>query len=181
MSSSDLNTVIKGRVWKFGDSIDTDCINPFYQYPDPQELKLHAMESERPEFASSVRPGDIIVAGRNFGCGSARDGKVLFELGISVIVADSFSTIFLRNGISGGDLLLKVPGVSDLVEDGDTLEIDYSAGMLRNLTSGKTLAFQKYPAMIENLFRMGGFLPYIKARYDAEQSTASTSGHGPSQ
>ncbi len=87
--SFDLNRRIRGRVWKFGDSIDTDAINPYYRYPTMEELKQHTMEAYRPEFPKEVKPGDIIVAGRNFGCGSRRPGIVLREVGIAAIVAES--------------------------------------------------------------------------------------------
>ena len=169
--SFDINQPIKGRVWKFGDSIDSDCINPYYRYPDdPDEVKKHLMESARPEFAARVKPGDIIVAGRNFGCGSARTGKVLYEVGIVAIVAESFSTIFMRNCIAGGDLVLVAPGISSLVEDGDIMEINYSDRLIRNFAAGKTLPMRAYPPMIEQLYRVGGMLQYYKTKYEAEKA-----------
>ena len=94
---------VRGRVWKFGDSIETDAINPYYRYPTMEELKQHTMEVYRPEFPQQVKPGDIMVAGRNFGCGSSRPGLVLREVGIAAIVAESVSRLFLRNSISRGD------------------------------------------------------------------------------
>ena len=84
--SFDLDKPIKGRVWKFGDSVETDAINPYYQYPTMEELKLHTLEAYRPEFPKEVKRGDILVAGRNFGCGSSRPGLVLREVGIAAIV-----------------------------------------------------------------------------------------------
>jgi 3-isopropylmalate/(R)-2-methylmalate dehydratase small subunit len=167
--SFDLNRPIKGKVWKFGDSIDTDCINPFYRFQnDPEQIRKHTMDSARPEFPEQVKPGDIVVAGRNFGCGSARNGKVLYEVGVVAVLAESFSTLFLRNCISGGDLVLAVPGISSFVEDGATLEIDYRNGVIRNPATGKTLPVKKYPPMIEQLFNTGGILSYTKTRYDTE-------------
>lgn len=172
--SFDLNQTIRGRAWKFGDSIDTDCINPFYRYAnDPEEIKKHTMESARPEFAAQVKAGDILVAGRNFGCGSARTGKVLFEVGVAAVLAESFSTLFMRNCISGGDFILVVPGITGLVNDGDTLEISYREGKVRNATRGGELPFKTYPPMIEGLFRNGGILPYTRARYDAEAGASA--------
>ena len=85
----DLNRVIRGRVWKFGNSIETDAINPYYRYPTMDELKQHTMEVYRPEFPAQVRAGDILVAGRNFGCGSSRPGLVLREVGIAAIVVQT--------------------------------------------------------------------------------------------
>src|SRR4051812_14312809 len=98
--SVDLNRVIRGRVWKFGDSVDTDSINPYYLYPTMEELKKHTLESYRPEFPKEVKAGDILIAGRNFGCGSSRPGLVLREVGIAAIVVESASRLFLRNNIA---------------------------------------------------------------------------------
>jgi 3-isopropylmalate/(R)-2-methylmalate dehydratase small subunit len=168
-----MNQTIRGKVWKFGDSIDTDCINPYYKYPDPEELKKHTMESARPEFALQVRPGDIVVGGRNFGCGSSRHGKVLYEVGVAAVLAESFSTLFLRNGIAGGDMILAVPGIASLVDDGQTLEVDYRGGLVRNIASGKTLPIRKYPALIENIIHAGGMWPYAIARLKMESQAAA--------
>src|SRR5438552_8645410 len=96
----DLTRGVRGRVWKFGDSFESDAINPYYQYPTMDELKQHTMEAYRPEFPLQVKPGDILVAGRNFGCGSSRPGLVLREVGIALIIAESVSRLFLRNSIS---------------------------------------------------------------------------------
>ena len=96
----DLHRSMRGRVWKFGDSIETDAINPYYRYPTMDELKLHTMEAYRPEFPREVKAGDILVAGRNFGCGSSRPGLVLREVGIAVILAESVARLFLRNSIA---------------------------------------------------------------------------------
>jgi 3-isopropylmalate dehydratase small subunit len=160
---------IQGRVWKFGDSIDTDCILPFHRYPDPEELKKHTMEAARPEFARQVSTGDILVAGRNFGCGSARMGSILFEVGIVALVAESFSTLFMRNCIASGHMVFAVPGVSELVEDGSLLEIDYAGGCIRNLATAKALSLVPYPPLIEALLMQGGMLAYTKAKFEAER------------
>lgn len=169
--SFDLNQAIRGKVWKFGDSIDTDCINPFYRYGDNAELlRQHTMESARPEFAGQVRPGDLVVGGRNFGCGSARPPHVLFEVGVAAVLAESFATLFLRNCVSVGDFVLAVPGISQLVEDGQTLEVDYRAGFVKNSATGQTLRFKAYPPMLEQMFLAGGIRAYTKARYDAESA-----------
>src|ERR1044071_8362606 len=113
----DLSKPISGRVWKFGDSIETDAINPYYRYPTMAELKLHTMEAYRPEFPREVRPGDILVAGRNFGCGSSRPGLVLREVGSVAIVAESVSPLFFRNSIARAIPILIAPGVTSIVED----------------------------------------------------------------
>src|SRR5687768_18622578 len=113
----DLSKPIRGHVWKFGDSIETDAINPYYRYPTMDELKLHTMEAYRPEFPKEVKPGDIIVAGRNFGCGSSRPGLVLREIGVAAIVVESASRLFLRNNIARAIPLFLAPGISGIVNE----------------------------------------------------------------
>jgi len=117
--SLDLNRVVRGRVWKFGDSIETDAINPYYRYPTMEELKLHTMEAYRPEFPQEVKAGDILVAGRNFGCGSSRPGLVLREVGIAAIVAESVARLFLRNSIDRAIPIFIAPGITGIVNDGE--------------------------------------------------------------
>lgn len=163
--SYDLNRTIRGRVWKFGDSVDTDAINPYYLYPTMEELKQHTLEAYRPEFPKEVRPGDIIVAGRNFGCGSHRPGLVLKEIGISAIVVESASRLFLRNNIALPLPIFVVPGITQLVEDGETLELDYTGEKATSLASGKSLHFKRYPRMIEEIFACGGLPRLARQRY----------------
>ena len=117
-----------GRVWKFGDSVETDAINPYYQYPTMEELKQHTLEAYRPEFPREVKPGDILVAGRNFGCGSSRPGLVLREVGIAAIVVESVSRLFMRNSIARAMPIFMAPGITGIVNDGETLEVDYPNG-----------------------------------------------------
>ena len=166
--SFDLNSVITGRVWKFGDSIETDAINPYYRYPSMEELKKHTMEVYRPEFPHEAKPGDIIVAGRNFGCGSHRPGLVLKEIGIAAIVVESASRLFLRNSIALPMPIFIAPGVGELVADGETLEVDYRNTRLRNVTTGATGALRKYPPTIEAIFAAGGLGAFTRRRYLAE-------------
>jgi 3-isopropylmalate/(R)-2-methylmalate dehydratase small subunit len=166
--SFDLNQVIRGRVWKFGDSIETDAINPYYRYPSMEELKKHTMEAYRPEFPAGVKPGDILVAGRNFGCGSSRPGLVLREVGIAVILAETVSRLFLRNSIARAIPVCIAPGVTGIVEDGETLEIDYPHGVVRNPASGKGVALRKFPPLIEKIFECGGLPEFARQRYLAE-------------
>ena len=164
----DLSRVIRGRVWKFGDSIETDAINPYYRYPTMEELKLHTMEAYRPEFPVEVRPGDILVAGRNFGCGSSRPGLVLREVGIAVIIAESVSRLFLRNSIARAIPIFMAPGITGLIADGETLEVDYPQGRVTNTASGKSIAMRKFPPLIEKIFACGGLPEFARARYLAE-------------
>ena len=169
----DLTRVISGRVWKFGDSIETDAINPYYRYPTMEELKQHTMEVYRPEFPRAVKPGDIMVAGRNFGCGSSRPGLVLREVGIAAIVAESVARLFLRNSISRAIPIFVAPGVTGLVDDGGGLEVDYPRGVVRNPASGKTMALRKFPPMIEQIFECGGLPEFARERYMREAALAA--------
>jgi len=171
----DLNRVIRGRVWKFGDSIETDAINPYYQYPTMEELKQHTMEVYRPEFPREMKPGDIMVAGRNFGCGSSRPGLVLREVGIAAIIAESVARLFLRNSISRAIPIFVAPGVAGLVQDGETLEVDYPAGVIRNRASGASLPLRKYPSAIEQIFECGGLPEFARERYMREAALAGRS------
>ena len=164
----DLNRVIRGRVWKFGDSIETDAINPYYRSPTMEELKLHTMEAYRPEFPLEVKPGDILVAGRNFGCGSSRPGLVLREVGIAVIIAESVSRLFLRNSIARAIPIFMAPGITGLIADGETLEVDYPRGQVINTVSGKSIAMRKFPPLIEKIFACGGLPEFARERYLAE-------------
>src|SRR5215208_2416904 len=153
--SLDLNRPIRGRVWKFGDSIETDAINPYYRYPTMEELKLHTMEAYRPEFPQEVKAGDILVAGRNFGCGSSRPGLVLREVGIAAIIAESVARLFLRNSIARAIPIFMAPGITDIVQDGETLEVDYRNALVRNVASGASVALRKFPPLIEQIFTAG--------------------------
>ena len=167
---------VRGRVWKFGDSIETDAINPYYRYPTMDELKQHTMEVYRPEFPAQVRPSDILVAGRNFGCGSSRPGLVLREVGIAAIIAESVSRLFLRNSISRAIPIFVAPGVTGIVQDGETLEVDYPKGVVVNSKSGASAAIRKYPPAIEQIFECGGLPEFAYERYMREAALAGRSG-----
>lgn len=166
--SVDLAKPLRGRVWKFGDSIETDAINPYYRYPTMEELKQHTMEAYRPEFPKEVKPGDILVAGRNFGCGSSRPGLVLREVGIVAIVAESVARLFLRNSIARAVPIFMAPGITAIVEDGETLEIDYAVSIVRNAASGASVPLRKLPPLIEAIFSAGGLPEYAFQRYQRE-------------
>ena len=160
--------VITGRVWKFGASIDTNVIAPLHvmRKGEIEEIAQHTMAAVRPEFPAQVRPGDIIVAGANFGCGSHREeaNRVLETVGIRAIVAESVARIFLRTSINLAYPTLVAPGVSSLVEDHDELEIDYPRGTIRNLGSGNEIPLPKYPPSMERIFAAGGILTLLKER-----------------
>jgi len=173
--SLDLNRVLRGRVWKFGDSIETDAINPYYRYPTMEELKLHTMEAYRPEFPQEVRPGDILVAGRNFGCGSSRPGLVLREVGIAAIVAESVARLFLRNSIDRAIPIFIAPGITGIVNDGETLEVDYPHGIACNGGTGASVPLRKFPPLIEEIFSAGGLPEYAYERYIRETAGRNAS------
>jgi 3-isopropylmalate dehydratase small subunit len=166
--SFDLDRVLRGRVWKFGDSVETDAINPYYQYPTMEELKQHTLEAYRPEFPRLVKPGDILVAGRNFGCGSSRPGLVLREVGIAAIVVESVARLFMRNSIARAMPIFIAPGVTGIVGDGDTLEVDYPAGEVRNPATGASVYMRKFPPLIERILHCGGLPEFARQRYLAE-------------
>lgn len=166
----EINGVIQGRAWKFGDSIETDAINPYYRYPAMEDLKQHTMEAYRPEFAKEVKPGDVLVAGRNFGCGSSRPGLVLREVGIAAIVVESASRLFLRNSIARAIPIFQAPGVMAIIEDGQQVVVDYPQGRVVNPVSGASVALRKFPPLIEQIFRVGGLPEFAYARYMREQA-----------
>ena len=172
----DFERKMSGRVWKFGDSIETDAINPYYRYPTMDELKLHTMEAYRPEFPKEVRSGDILVAGRNFGCGSSRPGLVLREVGIAAIVAESVARLFFRNSIARAIPIFIAPGVTGIVKDGETLEVDYPAGLVRNPATGASVALRKFPPAIERIFAAGGLPEFAHQRYLQKAAERSMRG-----
>ena len=160
--------VIRGRVWKFGESIDTNIIAPLHvmRKGEIDEIAQHTMVAVRPEFPEQARAGDIIVAGANFGCGSHREeaNRVLEKVGIRAIVAESVARIFLRTSINLAYPTLVAPGITSLVEDQEELEINYPEGMIRNLRSGHELPLPKYPLSVEEIFKAGGILTLLKER-----------------
>jgi 3-isopropylmalate dehydratase small subunit len=160
--------VLKGRVWKFGESVDTNVIAPLHvmRAGTIEEVAQHTMAALRPEFPAQVRPGDILVAGANFGCGSHRQeaNLVLEKVGIRAIVAESVARIFLRTSINLAYPTLVAPGISSLIEDQQEIEIDYRNGKLRNLRSGAELPLLKYPPSVEKIFAAGGILTLLRER-----------------
>lgn len=162
--------IFRGRVWKFGDNIDTDVISPSQYITSPiEEQKAHCMEIVNPAFAKNVKAGNIMVAGRNFGCGSSRETapEVLKELGVSAIVAESFARIFFRNAIAIGLPVLTVEGISKEVKEGDQLELNVKNAEVKNLTTGKLMKGKSLiPQMIEML-EAGGAIPLLRKKFQA--------------
>ena len=162
---------VKGRVWKFGDDINTDIIiSGKYKFKtlDMQELAKHAMEALDPQFSSKVKPGDLIVAGKNFGCGSSREHapRVLKALGIGAVIAKSFARIFYRNAINVGlPVVESLEAVKELKE-GDEVEVDLERGEIRNLTTGKTYSFKPIPKALMEILKEGGLVEYLRKAGD---------------
>ncbi len=158
----------KGKVWKFGDDINTDEIIParYLITTDPKELAKHVMEDADPEFPNKVQPGDIIVGGKNFGCGSSREHAPLAIKGaeVSAIIAESFARIFYRNAINLGMTIIESPEIAKDAEEGDELEIDLEKGIVRNLTKGKEYKIKPLPEDLKKIQEVGGLMEYAKSK-----------------
>ncbi|VVB93909.1 Isopropylmalate/citramalate isomerase small subunit [uncultured archaeon] len=156
---------LPANVWKFGDDIDTDAIIPgkFLTINKPEELAKHAFEGVRPEFASGVKDGDIIVAGFNFGCGSSREHAPLALRGAKVkcIIAKSFARIFFRNAINIGLPLLECAD-TDKIEEGDHIEVDFESGVISNTTKGETYQATPLPDFVRSIVDAGGLIGYAQ-------------------
>lgn len=155
---------IKGQAWCLGDNVDTDQIiaTQHYIIPDEKEMAKHAMEVIMPSFASSVKPGDIIVGGNNFGCGSSREQavKVFKTLGISAIVADSFARIFYRNCINVGLPIIESKGISSEIKKGDLVQIDMQRGEIVNFSQRKSHQGLKLPDFLLKIIEDGGLVEH---------------------
>ncbi len=157
--------VITGKAWCFGDNIDTDIIIParYLNTSDPQELAKHCMEGIRPDFAQSVKDGDTIIAGRNFGCGSSREHAPLAikAAGIKVIIAKSFARIFYRNAFNIGLPLVEAENVVEATKEGNILKLDLEKGEVTNLTQNFCLPIQPLPDFMKELIEDGGLIPHL--------------------
>jgi len=157
---------IEGRIWKFGADIDTDAIIAarYLNQSDPKELAKHVMEDERPEFPRKVKKGDILVADKNFGCGSSREHApiALKAAGISCVVAKSFARIFYRNGFNIGFPLLESSEAAEAIRDGDRVRVDFASGEIYNLTQKKSYAANPIPRFMLDLVKDGGLIPHLR-------------------
>ena len=155
-----------GFVHKYGDHVDTDVIIParYLNEPDHAALARHCMEDIDKDFAQKVKPGDIIVGGVNFGCGSSREHApiAIKASGVSCVVASSFARIFFRNAINIGLPVLECPDLD--AEAGDELEIDLAAGKLQNVTKGKSYTAAPFPEFMQKIISAGGLVPYTAAK-----------------
>ena len=156
----------KGKVHKFGDNINTDDIIPakYLHMQDPAELAKHCMEHVDKKFAVKVKEGDIIVAGRNFGCGSSREHApiAIKAAGVSCVIAETFARIFYRNAINIGLPIVESEEAAKNIKNGEKIEVDTHKGIIRNITKKKEYKAEAYPAFVEKIIRKGGLLNSIK-------------------
>ena len=156
---------IRGKVWKFGENIDTDAIIParYLNTSDPGELARHCMEDADREFPDKVKPGDIIVAGKNFGCGSSREHApiALKAAGIACVIAPSFARIFYRNAFNMGLPIFECSEAPDEIEEGDEVEVDADSGTITDLTTGREMKARPIPAFMQELISDGGLIEHI--------------------
>ena len=165
---------LRGKVHKYGADVNTDVIIParYLNVFDPAELAQHCMEDLDPEFLKKIKPGDIIVASTNFGCGSSREHAPLAikAAGISCVIAKSFARIFYRNALNVGLPILECEEAVDKTEAGDTLEIELSKGEIVNITRGLTFKAKPYPYFMLELIKAGGLIEYTKRKIAAQRS-----------
>lgn len=161
----------KGRVWKYGDNVNTDVIFPgkyTYSILEPEEMARHALEDLDLGFAQKVKPGDVIVAGRNFGCGSSREqaATCLKYAGVQAVVARSFARIFFRNAINQGLPVLQSEEAVDNIEDGEEIEIDFIGGKIK--TARGDFTFPPFPESVMGILEAGGLIPYAKKKLEGK-------------
>ena len=166
-----METVLRGRAWKFGDDVSTDHIiaGRYLTSTDPKVLGEHAMENVDPQFVKKVKPGDVSVAATNFGCGSSREQApiALKAAGISCVVANTFARIFYRNSINIGFPVVECPGLPERVKEGDTVTVDLAAGHVV-LPSGETMPFHPLLPNILEILNAGGLVPKLRAELAAK-------------
>ena len=160
--------ILKGRVWRFGDDVDTDAIIParYLNTSDPAELARHVMEDADKDFSAKVRQGDIVVAGKNFGCGSSREHAPISikAAGIQAVIARSFARIFYRNSFNIGLPIFESRDASDKIREGDVVEIDADNGVIRNLSRGEQYTSEVIPPFMQELIAAGGLIEWTKKK-----------------
>ena len=158
----------KGIVFKFGDNVDTDVIIParYLNSSDPAELATHCMEDIDKDFIKNVKKGDIIVAEKNFGCGSSREHApiAIKAAGVSCVIAETFARIFYRNAINIGLPIIECPEASKGIEDGDDVEVNFDSGMIYNRTNGSEFKGQAFPEFMQKIFKGDGLISYINGK-----------------
>lgn len=158
---------MKVKAWKFGDNIDTDAIIPavYLDTTDPKEMATHCMEGVDPDFVNKIAPGDIIVGGENFGCGSSREHApiAIKAAEISCVIAKSFARIFYRNSINIGFPILECEEAALKIDEGDEVQVDLASGIIKNLTKDETYEAQPFPEFMQQLIAAGGLMNYVMA------------------
>lgn len=157
-----------GTVFKYGDNVDTDVIIParYLNSSDPKELAAHCMEDIDKEFINKVTPGDLIVADKNFGCGSSREHApiAIKAAGVSCVIAETFARIFYRNAINIGLPIIECPEAAKGIEAGDTVEVDFDSGLITNKTKGTTFQGQAFPEFMQKIIQAEGLINYINQK-----------------
>ena len=158
----------QGKILKYGDNVDTDVIIParYLNSFDAKELASHAMVDIDPTFVHRLEPGDIMVAGSNFGCGSSREHAplALKTAGVSCVIARSFARIFYRNSINIGFPILECPEAADAIEEGDQVEVDFDAGIIHDLTKNTEFKAQPFPEFLQKMIEANGLVNYVNAK-----------------
>ncbi len=160
--------MIKGTVIKYGDNIDTDVIIParYLNTSNIDELAAHCMEDLDKDFVNKVKPGDIMVAGKNFGCGSSREHApaVIKAAGIACVIAETFARIFYRNAINIGLPIMECPEAAKDIENGDQVSVDIYTGVITNISKGKTYQGTPFPEFMQDIMKAGGLINYVKGK-----------------
>jgi len=160
-----MDKILKGSAWRYGDDVDTDAIIParYLNTSDPDELASHCMEDADPDFAEKVSVGDIIVGGKNFGCGSSREHApiAIKAAGVSCVIAGSFARIFYRNAFNMGLPIFESPEAANGIGTGDKVEVDPATGAIRNLSTGARFSAEPYPPFMMDLIKAGGLIPFL--------------------
>lgn len=158
-----------GKVFRYGDNIDTDIIIAarHLNTSDPEELKKYCMQEIDSDFANKVRDGDIIVGGKNFGCGSSREHApvAIKAAGISCVIAENFARIFYRNSFNIGLPIVECKEASEKIEDGDIVEVDFDTGIIKNISKNETYKGESYPEFIQEIIKSEGLVSYLKSKY----------------
>jgi 3-isopropylmalate/(R)-2-methylmalate dehydratase small subunit len=166
--------LVRGKVWRFGNDVDTDAIIParYLNTSDPKELAKHVMEDADREFAGKVKPGDMIVAGKNFGCGSSREHApiAIKAAGIQAVIAKSFARIFYRNSFNIGLPIFESDAASEKIREGDEIEVDADNGLVRNLTAHEEYKANPIPPFMQELIDAGGLIEWTKRKLEVKSA-----------
>lgn len=161
--------IIKGKAFRFGDNIDTDQIYPgrYLELVEPSEIAKHCLEGADPEFVLRMKAGDIVVGGKNFGCGSSREHApiTLINAGVGAVIAESIARIFFRNAINLALPLMVCPDIGDRIQEDDLIEVDIAKGIITNITSGDTIQGQVLSDYVLDILKSGGIKPMLSKKY----------------